>query len=441
MDLRLGTILFCDLLQFKTSAGAKRYGILARKQAKGVITMFLKGLKVLDIGSYIAGPAAATVMADFGADVIKVEPLDGDPYRTLLGLVVLEYPNFFWDQDSRSKRSLSIDLSVPAGHEVIEKLITWSDVVVTNYRPELLERLKLNYEDVCAIRADVIYGQVNSYGLEGADTNRTGFDATAWWARSGLMDFVRRPQAPPAVSAPGMGDHPTCMSLFGGIMGALYRRERTGQGAHVHTSLMANGAWAHSMMIQGALVGFDVSDQRTPDDIKRAPLATMYVTSDDRVLLLSILNPVKEWPKLLRAIDRTEWADDPRFSERTERMMHGPELYDLMVDVFGSDTAANWRARLDAQQITYSFAHSLSEVVNDEQMYENDVLTPMAEGKQLYAHTVNSPIWISGEEKRMPVAAPDIGEHTVEILTELGLSSSDIETMLKDDTARQAGEE
>ena len=121
--------------------------------------------------------------------------------------------------------------------------------------------------------------------------------------------------------------------------------------------------------------------------------------------------------------------------------MHGPELYDLMVDVFGSDTAANWRARLDAQQITYSFAHSLSEVVNDEQMYENDVLTPMAEGKQLYAHTVNSPIWISGEEKRMPVAAPDIGEHTVEILTELGLSSSDIETMLKDDTARQAGEE
>lgn len=403
--------------------------------------MFLQDIKVLDIGSYIAGPATATVMADFGADVIKVEPLDGDPYRTLLGAVTLEYPNFFWEQDSRSKRSLSIDLSVPAGHQVIEKLIAISDVVITNYRPELLERLKLNYEKVCAIRADVIYGQVNSYGLQGADSNRTGFDSTAWWARSGLMDFVRRPQAPPAVSAPGMGDHATCMTLFGGIMAALYRKERTGKGAHVHTSLMANGAWSHSMMIQGALVGFDVSDQRTPDDLKRVPLATMYVTSDDRVLLLSILNPDKEWPKLLRAINRTEWATDPRFSERTARMTHGEELYDLLADVFGSDTASNWRPRLDAEQITYSFAHSLSEVVNDEQMYSNDVLTPMAEGKQLYAHTVNSPLWITGEDKRVPFAAPDIGEHTVEILTDLGLSSSDIEAMLKDDTARQAGEE
>tara|TARA_B100000315_G_scaffold256825_1_gene303767 strand:- start:17442 stop:18056 length:615 start_codon:yes stop_codon:yes gene_type:complete len=204
---------------------------------------------------------------------------------------------------------------------------------------------------------------------------------------------------------------------------------------------MANGAWSHSMMIQGALVGFDVSDQRSPDDLKRVPLATMYVTSDDRVLLLSILNPDKEWPKLLRAIERTEWADDPRFNERMARMMHGTELYDLLVDVFAADTASNWRARLDAEQITYSFAHSLAEVVNDEQMYENDVLTPMAEGKQLYAHTVNSPLWIAGVEKRMPVAAPDIGEHTVEILSELGLSPSDIETMLTDDTARQAEEE
>jgi len=220
--------------------------------------MLLQDIRVLDIGSYVAGPAAATVMADFGADVIKVEPLDGDPYRTLLPPLVLEeFPNFFWDQDSRSKRSLSIDLTAAEGREVIEKLITLSDVVITNYRPELLERLKLEYKDVHALRADVIYGQVNSYGLKGKDANRTGFDTTAWWARSGLMDYIRRPQAPPAVSAPGTGDHPTGMSLFGGIMAALYRRERTGEGAHVHTSLMANGAWSHSMMIQGALVGCD----------------------------------------------------------------------------------------------------------------------------------------------------------------------------------------
>ena len=402
--------------------------------------MFLQGIKVLDVGSYVAGPAAATVMADFGADVIKLEPLDGDPYRALLGLVTMEYPNFFWDQDSRNKRSLSIDITSTGGRNVLKKLIEVCDVVITNYRPELLDKLKLNYSDVAAIRPDVIYGQVNSFGLLGSDANRTGFDATAWWARSGLMDYVRHPQSPPAVSAPGMGDHATCMSLFGGIMGALYRKEKTGQGAHVHTSLIANGAWAHSMMIQGALVGFDMSDLRSPDDVKRIPLATTYVTSDDKVLLLCILNPEKEWPKFLRAIDRPELAADERFAETGERMLHGPELYDMLADVFASDTAANWRERLDAQQITYSFAYSLSEVVNDEQMHVNDVLTPMSEGNQLYAHTVNSPIWIADDEKRVPVAAPDIGEHTKEILTELGYSKSAIDAMLAEGTARQATE-
>ena len=143
----------------------------------------------------------------------------------------------------------------------------------------------------------VIYGQVNSYGLKGPDANRTGFDATAWWARSGLMDHVRRPQSPHALSAPGMGDHPTSMALFGGIMAALYRRERTGEGAHVHTSLLANGAWAHSMMIQGAIVGFDHSERREAGETRAAPLATMYGTADGRTILLSILNHAKEWPK------------------------------------------------------------------------------------------------------------------------------------------------
>lgn len=403
--------------------------------------MFLEGIKVLDVGSYVAGPAAATVMSDFGADVIKIEPIDGDPYRGLLGLVTTQYPNFFWDQDSRNKRSLSIDIKQPAGREVLDKLIEACDVVVTNYRPDLLDSLKLNYEDVAAIRADVIYAQVNSFGLQGDDANRTGFDATAWWARSGLMDYVRRPESTPAVSAPGMGDHPTSMALFGGIMGALYRREKTGQGAHVHTSLIANGVWANSMLVQGALVGFDMTGQRSPDDVKAIPLATSYVTSDERMILLCILNPEKEWSKFLSAIERPELADDPRFAATPDRMMNGPALYDTLAEVFASQTAAHWCDRLDAEQITYSLAYTLSEVINDEQMHVNDVLTPMSEGKQLYAHTVNSPVWIADADKRLPVAAPDIGEHTVEILHELGIEQSSIEAMLAEGVARKSSDD
>ena len=403
--------------------------------------MFLEGIKVLDIGSYVAGPAAATVMSDFGADIVKVEPLTGDPYRTLLGGVLAEYPNFFWDQDSRNKRSLSIDFTTDAGRDAIDRLIRRADVVITNYRPELLARLKLTYEDVRALNESVIYGQVNSYGLNGADANRTGFDATGWWARSGLMDAVRRPGAPPAVSTPGMGDHPTSMSLFGAIMAALYRRQITGSGAHVHTSLIANGAWSHCMMIQGALIGFDLSDQRSPDDLSRAPLATMYQTSDDRTILLSILNHEKEWPRFAAALGHEEWVDDPRFVDRAARYEHRKELYDLLLASFASDTAENWRKRLDEAGVTYSVAQTMSEVVNDEQMYVNDVLTEVEPGDHFYAYTVNSPFWMSGAEKRKPRLAPGIGEHTTEVLAELGFSDAEVAAMLAEEIARQREED
>ena len=403
--------------------------------------MFLSDIKVLDIGSYVAGPAAATVMSDFGADVVKVEPLDGDPYRTLLGGVLAEYPNFFWDQDSRNKRSLAIDFTTAAGRDAIDRLIRRSDVVITNFRPELLDRLKLTYADVRAMNESVIYGQVNSYGLNGADANRTGFDATGWWARSGLMDFVRRPGAAPAVSSPGMGDHPTSMSLFGGIMAALYRRQKTGEGAHVHTSLLANGAWSHCMMIQGALIGFDWSEKRSPEDVSRAPLAATYQTSDDRTILLSILNHEKEWPKFAVALGHDEWIDDPRFVDRAARYENREALYDLLVAAFASDTVQGWRERLDAAGVTYSVAQTMSEVINDEQMYANDVLTEVEPGDHFYAYTVNSPFGMSGAAKRTPRLAPGVGEHTTEVLLEIGFSDAEVGAMLADGVARQRDEE
>ena len=399
--------------------------------------MLLGDIKVLDIGSYVAGPAAATVMSDFGADVVKVEPLDGDPYRTLLGGVLAEYPNFFWDQDSRNKRSLAIDFTTDAGRDAIDRLIRRSDVVITNYRPELLARLKLTYADVRAMNEPVIYGQVNSYGLDGPDANRTGFDATGWWARSGLMDFVRRPGAGAAVSSPGMGDHPTSMSLFGGIMAALYRRQITGEGAHVYTSLLANGAWSHCMMIQGALIGFDFSDKRSPDDVSRAPLATTYQTSDERTILLSILNPEKEWPKFAAALGHDEWIDDPRFVDRAARYEHREDLYEGLVAAFGSETAQTWREKLDAAGVTYSVAQTMSEVINDEQMYVNDVLTEVEPGDHFYAYTVNSPFWMSNAEKCTPRLAPGIGDHTTEVLLELGFNDAEVEEMLAGGIARQ----
>lgn len=403
--------------------------------------MFLKDIKVLDLGSYVAGPAAATVMSDFGADVIKIEPLDGDPYRRLLGRAVEVYPNFFWDQDSRNKRSLAIDFAREDGYAILMQLVERSDVVVTNYRPDLLTRHKLTFDDLSAVRKDVIYGQVNSYGLTGPDKDRSGFDATAWWARSGLMDHVRRPLGSHAVSAPGMGDHATCMSLFGGIMAALYRREKTGDGAHVYTSLLANGVWSHSMLIQGGLVGFDLSDQATPDDLKATPLATMYETSDGRTVLLCILNPDKEWAGFIRALGSPTWATEPRFADPGQRVANAPDLHALLCNLFSSHTAAHWRERLDAENVTYSVASNIADVINDEQLYANDILTPMSEGPQLYAHTVNSPLWIKGVDKKVPVCAPAIGQHSDEVLAELGLSERQIGALVDAGTIGRGAEE
>ena len=399
--------------------------------------MFLSHLKVLDLGSYVAGPATATVLSDFGADVVKVEPLTGDPYRTLLGGILAEYPNFFWDHDARNKRSLAIDFTTDEGRDAIERLIRRSDVVITNYRPELLERLKFTYADVRELNEHVIYGQVNSYGIKGPDANRTGFDATAWWARSGLMDHVRRPQSPHALSAPGMGDHPTSMALFGGIMAALYRRERTGEGAHVHTSLLANGAWAHSMMIQGAIVGFDHSERREAGETRAAPLATMYETADGRTILLSILNHAKEWPKFAAVLGHPEWAEDARFQDQVARYQHREELHALIAAAFESDTADAWQEKLDRAGITYSLAQRMSEVIGDEQLHANDILTEVEPGDHFYAYTVNSPVWIDDTEKRTPRLAPNIGQHTREVLGELGFSTKEVQQMLNDGIARQ----
>ena len=207
----------------------------------------INGIKVLDVASFIFGPACAAVMADFGADVIKVEaPGIGDPYR----YVHQSQPfpaselDYLFQQDNRSKRGVVVNLNVDSGRDVFLRLVRWADVVITNFPPRVLEALRIRYEDLIVERDNLIYAQVTGYGEAGAEMDKPGYDATAYWARSGLMDSVRAHGGEPALSLGGMGDHPSAMALLSGVMMALYRRERTGQGGKVSSNLMANGAWA-----------------------------------------------------------------------------------------------------------------------------------------------------------------------------------------------------
>ena len=184
------------------------------------------------------------------------------------------------------------------------------------------------------------------------------------------------------------------------------------------------------MLVQGALVGFDISELRDARDSKQIPLATTYRTKDERTLLLAVLNPQKEWPGLAKALGHEEWLTDPRFVDRASMLAHREALHDLLEDAFASETATEWCERLDHAAITYSLVSTMSEVVNDEQLYANDILTEMAPGEHIFAHTVNSPVWIDGVEKRVPRLAPDIGQNTREVLTELGYGAAEVDAIV-----------
>src|SRR5205085_11696784 len=204
-----------------------------------------EGLKVLDCASFIAAPAAATVLSDFGADVIKIEPPGlGDPYRNLPNLP--GYPasphNFAWMLESRNKKSLALDLSKAEGRGVLYRLVGETDVFITNFPPAVRKRLGITYDELKPLNERLIYGSFTGYGEKGAEADKPGFDSNAYWARSGLMDLVRADEhTTPARSVAGMGDHPCAMAFYGAIVTALYKRERTGTGSHVSSNLMANG--------------------------------------------------------------------------------------------------------------------------------------------------------------------------------------------------------
>ena len=258
-------------------------------------------LLVIHCASFVAGPAAATVMSDFGARVIKIEPPgEGDGYRMLIkyrgGDDVVDY---FWALDSRNKESVAIDLKEPAARAFLDTLIRRADVFITNYPFPVRERLRLRAEDVMPLNPRLIYASLTPYGEAGPQRDRTAFDATAWWARSGLMDMVRATgTTEPAMSTPGMGDHPTAMAMYAAIVTALYKRQLTGTGSQVCTSLLANGLWANGCQVQAALCDLELVPRAERG--QRNPLVEYYETADGRAFALAIVNAPREWPAATR---------------------------------------------------------------------------------------------------------------------------------------------
>jgi len=380
------------------------------------------GLRVIDCASWIAGPAAATILSDFGAEVIKIEPPGaGDPWRASPA-VPGKVTDYWWQLTARNKQSLAIDLKHPEGLGVLHRLLGTTDVFITNFPLPVRERLKIAAADLLAINPRLVYGSITAYGEAGEEAARTGFDATAYWARTGLMDMVRATaETEPSRSMPGMGDHPTATALYAAIVTALYRRERTGLGGVAQTSLLQNGLWANGCFVQNRLFGEHVAHRPPRTEINA--LANHYRCRDGRWFLMALHNAPRQLASFLKAIDAEHLADDPRFNTMPARQANAKALTAILDEIFSRRDLAQWRPILEKAGVTFGPVLSVDEAADDRQAREIGALVPFADGKGL---TVSSPFHLDDATKVAPVRAPAVGQHSERVLRDNGYSADDI---------------
>ncbi|WP_159591252.1 CaiB/BaiF CoA transferase family protein [Hydrogenophaga sp. BPS33] len=392
-------------------------------------------LRVVEVGSFVAGPAAATILGDLGAEVLKIEqPGQGDLWRHQYRRPELPQAstNYLWLLTGRGKQSVAIDLKTAEGRQLLHRICTQADVFITNLPVPARTGLGVDYQTLAALNARLVYASFTGYGEQGDEKDEAGFDTTGWWARSGLMDQSRSdPEAPPAKAPAASGDHLSALSIFGAIVSALYRRERTGLGGYVGSSLLANGAWQNAVYIQAALAGAEFRPIRKRSE-NWNPLNIHYLCSDDRWFMITI-NPAHQalhWSAFAAVVECPDLLTDSRFNTYDARLKHSVELIRRLDDAFVRRTADDWKQRFKGTGIVTSVVARAQDAPNDEQMKANGILVDL-EGVPGVPTTVASPFFIHGENKRVATRAPDVGEHTTAVLKQLGLSAEDI-TRLQD---------
>jgi formyl-CoA transferase len=367
-------------------------------------------------------------MADYGAEVIKIEPPGGDGYRRLHGVFPTDYN---WQLTSRNKQDIAVDIKADEGLAVVLKLLEDADVMITNFRDDQLENYGLGRELLLERFPQLIVAQLTGYGNVGPDRLRRGYDSTAWFARTGIMQLAKSPGEAPPFPPGGVGDHATAMTLFAGIMMALYRRQNEGKGGFVETSLIATGAWANGMQLQGAIAGFDVA-KIVEEKGSRSPFAMVYETRDNRYITLVLTHPNKEWPEMAHALGHPEWIEDERFSDFKLLMRHRDVVRSLFAEAIGCMMLNDLCIALDGYHLTYGVVEGLTEVVEDAHLIENGIVTKTESDDPAFGWTIANPIRIDNESRKPVGDPPGFGEHTESILLAHGFSSGEIKRLLKD---------
>jgi formyl-CoA transferase len=384
------------------------------------------GLKVVDFASFIAGPSSAVILSDFGADVVKVEPPTGDLWRHAHQIPPQPqakdaYP---WHLANRNKRGITLDLKSPSAQQVLERLVKWADVLIVNTPHPARKKLKLEYDDVAQWNPRLIYADLTGFGERGPDATLPGFDITSYWARSGLLSMTRDAGAPPTWPVAGSGDNATAVGLYSAIVTALYRRERTGKGSYVTTSLLAEGVWSASVSIQAALCE---AKFYAPHDRKNPANAAMNVyRASDGTWFVLIVTPDK-LAAVAKAIDRADLLTDPRFSDPAKLVENMSQLTAILDEVLGSQPMAHWYEVFSSVHVTFGAVRGPQEVINDPQLRLNEIVVPLEGAGGKLTSTIGSPIQVHGVTKVPAKRAPELGEHNEEVLKQLGFGAAEID--------------
>jgi crotonobetainyl-CoA:carnitine CoA-transferase CaiB-like acyl-CoA transferase len=389
----------------------------------------MDGIKVVEVAEHGFVPSAAAILADWGADVVKVERATGDPLRAIMGAGFVADTgdfNFLFEQFNRNKRGVSIDLRTDPGRGAFDRLLEWADVFITNFLPSARTKLRIQPEDVWAVNARLIYARGHGQGQRGPDADQGGFDSVSYWSRGGIGHMLTPPGGPFIMQRGAMGDAPSGAFLAGGIGTALFQRERTGKGVLVDVALLGAAVWTLAVdLVPTSILGHD--PDKFGATVLSSPLVGPYATADGRWIVLNMLDPERHWDPACRALGLERLINHPDYATTASRAEHRVALREIYVDAIAKQNLVDLTAALSAHDTVFSALAAPTEVIADPQVEVNGYMPRHPDHDR--ARVAAGPVQFDMETTVVRRRAPEVGEHTDEVLTEIGFSPAEIDAL------------
>jgi crotonobetainyl-CoA:carnitine CoA-transferase CaiB-like acyl-CoA transferase len=390
------------------------------------VTAIMQGVRILEVAEHTFVPAASALLSDWGAEVIKIEHVErGDAMRGLASSGTAEIPtevHALLEHSNRGKKSLALDLTAPEGLDILHRLTATADVFLTNKLPSVRTKLRIGVDDIRAHNPAIVYVRGTGHGERGPDADKGSYDSLAFWARASVAVSAQRPEYDllPVPPAPGFGDSIGAMTIAGGIMGALFHRERTGEAPVVDVSLLGVGLWSMGMAMALSMVAGEPWAPPAGDQAGRNPLARSYRTSDGREVCLTCLQAGRYWPAMCEVVGRPELATDPRFADHASLMANSLDAIAVLEECFAGATLAEWRRRLEPFEGQWAVAQNTLEAAEDPQTLANGYVQGCTTASGVPFRMVTAPVQFD-ERPAPPGRAPELNEHGDQILADLGL--------------------